>query len=145
MYERVIRENEARSEGRRFRIEHAQHIQPSDFTRFAELGVIASMQPYHLMDDGRWAEPVIGSYRAATSYAFRSFLSAGAKLAFGSDWGVAPAEPLMGLYGAVTRATLDGAHPDGWVPAQKISVRSPSEHGALTRICSLTRRSVHTL
>ena len=106
---------------RRFRIEHAQHIDPADFPRFASLGVIPSMQPYHAIDDGRWAQRVIGE-RIKTTYAFRSLLDAGADLAFGSDWFVAPPDPLYGIYAAVTRQTLDGAHPEGWVPEQKISV-----------------------
>lgn len=110
------------SADRRFRIEHAQHIHPDDIPRFAELGVIASMQPYHAIDDGRWAEDVIGPERARTTYAFRSLLDSGARVAFGSDWFVAPPTPLKGIYAAVTRRTLDGANPDGWVPEQKITV-----------------------
>jgi len=84
--------------------------------------VIPSMQPYHAIDDGRWAEAVIGGRRARTTYAFWSLMSAGANIAFGSDWSVAPASPLLGIYAASTRQTLDGAHPEGWVPEQKISV-----------------------
>jgi predicted amidohydrolase YtcJ len=120
IYERVERENGPRD--RRFRIEHAQHIAPQDLSRFARLGVIASMQPYHAIDDGRWAEKVIGHERGKTTYAFQSLLRAGTRLAFGSDWFVAPATPLEGIYAAVTRRTLDGAHPDGWYPEQKIGV-----------------------
>jgi predicted amidohydrolase YtcJ len=120
IFERVARENGARD--RRFRIEHAQHIAPSDIARFGALGVIPSMQPYHAIDDGRWADGVIGAERAKGTYAFRSLRDAGASLAFGSDWNVAPATPLEGIYAAVTRRTLDGAHPDGWVPEQKIRV-----------------------
>jgi predicted amidohydrolase YtcJ len=120
IYQRVERENGARD--RRFRIEHAQHIAPSDIPRFAALGVIASMQPYHAIDDGRWADKVIGPERAKGTYAFKSLLDAGATLAFGSDWFVAPATPLEGIYAAVTRRTLDDRHPDGWVPEQKITV-----------------------
>jgi predicted amidohydrolase YtcJ len=120
VFERVARENGPRD--RRFRIEHAQHVAPRDLGRFAELGVIPSMQPYHAIDDGRWAERVIGPERIRTSYAFRSLLDAGATLAFGSDWSVAPASPLEGIYAAVTRETLDGANPDGWVPEQRITV-----------------------
>ncbi|HTI62065.1 MAG TPA: amidohydrolase [Gemmatimonadaceae bacterium] len=120
IYERVERENGPRD--RRFRIEHAQHIAPTDLPRFATLGVIASMQPYHAIDDGRWAEKVIGHERGKTTYAFRSLLDAGTRLAFGSDWFVAPATPLEGIYAAVTRRTLDGAHPGGWYPEQKIGV-----------------------
>ncbi len=107
---------------RRLRIEHAQHLIPSDIPRFAKLHVIASMQPYHCVDDGRWAEHRIGPERAKTTYAFRSLLDSGATLAFGSDWDVAPMSPLMGIYAAVTRRTLDGKHPNGWVPEQKITV-----------------------
>jgi predicted amidohydrolase YtcJ len=120
IYERVIRENGARD--RRFRMEHAQHIAPADIPRFGALGVIASMQPYHAIDDGRWAEKVIGPERARGTYAFRSLLDAGATLAFGSDWFVAPPTPLEGIYAAVTRRTLDDRNPNGWVPEQKITV-----------------------
>ena len=120
IYQRVEQENGPRD--RRFRIEHAQHIAPADIPRFAQLGVIASMQPYHAIDDGRWADRVIGAERAKTTYAFRSLLDAGATLAFGSDWFVAPATPLEGIYAAVTRRTLDDRHPGGWVPEQKITV-----------------------
>jgi predicted amidohydrolase YtcJ len=107
---------------RRFRVEHAQHLRREDIPRFARLGVIASMQPYHAIDDGRWAEKRIGPERIKTTYAFRSLLDRGAVLAFGSDWTVAPIEPLLGIYAAVTRRTLDGKNPDGWVPQEKISV-----------------------
>jgi len=119
-YERLEREHGARD--RRLRIEHAQHLLSADIPRFARDRVIASMQPYHCIDDGRWAEKRIGPERAKTTYAFRSLLDAGATLAFGSDWDVAPMAPLMGIYAAVTRRTLDGKHPEGWVPEQKISV-----------------------
>ncbi len=120
MYEEAGRRNGARD--RRFRIEHAQHLRADDIARFAKLHVIASMQPYHLIDDGRWAEKRIGPERARTTYAFRSLLESGAVLAFGSDWPVAPMAPLMGIYAAATRRTLDGKHPEGWVPEQKIAV-----------------------
>lgn len=118
-YERVQKENGARD--RRFRIEHAQHLAPADIGRFSALGVIASMQPYHAIDDGRWAEQFIGA-RINTTYAFRDLLDQKAKLAFGSDWYVAPPTPLEGIYAAVTRRTLDDKNPGGWVPAQKITV-----------------------
>ena len=107
---------------RRFRIEHAQHIHPDDIGRFAIQNVVAAMQPYHAIDDGRWAEKVIGPERAKTTYAFRSLIDSGAHVAFGSDWFVAPAIPLLGIYAAVTRRTLDDANPDGWVPEQKVTV-----------------------
>lgn len=119
-YADVAQRNGARD--RRFRIEHAQHIHPADIGRFAALDVIASMQPYHAIDDGRWADRVIGELRAETTYAFRSLVESGARVSFGSDWFVAPPTPLEGIYAAVTRRTLDGAHPEGWVPEQKIGV-----------------------
>ena len=103
-------------------IEHAQHMAPKDFGRFAKLHVIASMQPYHAIDDGRWVEARIGHERAKYSYAWRSFLDHGVTLAFGTDWSVAPLNPMLGLYAAVTRATLDGKNPDGWIPEQRITL-----------------------
>jgi len=120
IFARVARENGERD--RRFRVEHAQHIDPADLQRFGALDVIASMQPYHAIDDGRWAESVIGPVRIETTYAFRALLDAGTALAFGSDWFVAPPTPLEGIYAAVTRRTIDDRNPDGWVPAQKITV-----------------------
>jgi predicted amidohydrolase YtcJ len=119
LYGRVGGDNAAMH---RFRIEHAQHVRPQDFARFGKLGVIASMQPYHAIDDGRWAEKRLGPARSRTSYAWRSMLDAGAPLAFGSDWPVAPLDPLLGIYAAVTRATLDGKHPNGWFPEEKLKV-----------------------
>lgn len=120
IYEKIITENGDRD--RRFRIEHAQHIAPDDIPRFASLRVIPSMQPYHAIDDGRFAERLIGGERIKTTYAFGALIKANAMLAFGSDWFVAPPTPLEGIYAAVTRQTLDGKNPDGWVPEQKISV-----------------------
>ena len=107
---------------RRSRIEHAQHLTRPALPRFAQLGVIPSMQAYHAIDDGRWAEKRIGPERIKTTYAFRSLLAAGARLTFGSDWTVAPIDPLEGIYAAVTRRTLDDHNPDGWVPQEKITV-----------------------
>jgi predicted amidohydrolase YtcJ len=120
VFERVEKKNGPRD--RRFRIEHAQHLRPVDIPRFARLGVIASMQPYHAVDDGRWAEKRIGLERCRTSYAFRSLEDAGAKVVFGSDWDVAPLSPLAGIDAAVNRRTLDGRHPGGWIPEQKTAV-----------------------
>jgi predicted amidohydrolase YtcJ len=120
VYERIEKADGPRD--RRMRMEHAQHISPADLPRFAKLGVIASVQPYHAIDDGRWAEKVIGHERAKTTYAFRSLLDAGAKITLGSDWFVAPASPMLGIYAAVTRRTLDDKNPNGWIPDQKITV-----------------------
>jgi predicted amidohydrolase YtcJ len=125
IYAAVIQKNGPRD--RRFRIEHAQHLRPDDIKRFKELGVIASLQPYHIIDDGRWAEGRIGAGRCASSYANRALLDAGAKIAFGSDWSVAPLSPLEGIDAAVTRRTLDGKHPGGWFPEQRISVAEAIE------------------
>jgi hypothetical protein len=119
-YERVAQAHGARD--RRFRIEHAQHLRTEDIARMGADHIIASMQPYHCIDDGRWAEKRIGRERAAGMYAFRSLLNAGAVLAFGTDWDVAPLDPMQGIYAAVTRRTLDGNNPGGWFPEQKLSV-----------------------
>ena len=112
---------------RRLRIEHAQHMAAKDFDRFAQLNVIASVQPYHAIDDGRWAESYIGHDRASRTYAFRTFLNHGVHLAFGTDWDVAPLNPLSTIYAAVTRATLDGKNPNGWFPEQKLTVAEAVE------------------
>lgn len=120
MFETAAKANGARD--RRFRIEHAQHLSPAEVARFRQLGVVASMQPYHAADDGRWADKRIGKDRARGTYAFRWLLDAGVRLAFGSDWTVAPLDPLLGIEAAVTRRTIDGKHPQGWVPEQKIGV-----------------------
>ncbi len=120
LLERAEREDGAAD--RRFRIEHVQHLRPADAARFAPLGVIASMQPYHAIDDGRWAEKLLGPERIKSSYAWRLLLDHGAVLAFGSDWPVAPLDPLTGIYAAVTRRTLDGKNPQGWIPQQRITV-----------------------
>ncbi|MGQ9800845.1 MAG: amidohydrolase [Candidatus Saccharicenans sp.] len=118
--EKIIRENGPRD--RRWRIEHCQHLRKNDIERFGRLGLIASVQPYHAIDDGCWAERKIGPERARTTYAFRSLQAAGAVLIFGSDWTVAPLNPLTGIYAAVTRRTLDGKNPEGWIPEEKISL-----------------------
>jgi predicted amidohydrolase YtcJ len=121
IYDSVSKAHGARD--RRFRIEHAQHLRAADLARFAALGVIPSMQPYHEADDGRWAAKRIGPDLMKGTYAFRSLLDSGARLAFGSDWTVAPLDPLPGIKAAVTRQTLDGKYPEGWVPEQKIQVQ----------------------
>lgn len=115
-------EKEHGTADRRWRIEHAQHMAAKDFDRFASMHVIASMQPYHAIDDGRWAEGRIGHDRASRTYAFRAFLDHGVRLAFGTDWSVAPLNPMLGVYAAVTRETLDGKNPKGWFPEQKLTV-----------------------
>jgi len=120
LFERAERQNGGGE--RRFRIEHVQHLRPDDAARFAPLGVIASMQPYHAIDDGRWAEKMLGPERIQSSYAWCSLLDRGAVLAFGSDWPVAPLDPLKRIYAATTRRTLDGRNPQGWVPEQRIKV-----------------------
>ena len=120
IYDSVARAHGPRD--RRFRVENAQHLRPEDIPLFGKLGVIPSMQPYHAIDDGRWVQQRIGPERIKTTYAFRTLLDTGAKLAFGSDWTVAPLDPILGVYAAVTRRTLDGKNPGGWVPQQKITV-----------------------
>ena len=107
---------------RRSRIEHAQHLREEDIQRMAELGIIASVQPAHIIDDGGWAERRIGPERCRLTYAFRSLAAAGVRLAGGSDWPVAPLDPLLGIQAAVTRCTADGLFPDGWHPEQRMTV-----------------------
>jgi predicted amidohydrolase YtcJ len=129
LYQRVAQKNGPRE--RRFRIEHAQHLRTAHLSRFAEQGVIASVQPYHLVDDGCWAVRSIGEERCKLTYPFRSLLDSGATVAMGSDWFVAPPTPLQGIAAAVTRRTLDGANPQGWIPEQKIAVEQ-ALHGYTT-------------
>jgi predicted amidohydrolase YtcJ len=120
IYERVEKENGAKD--RRFRIEHAQHLNEGLIKRFASNKIIASMQPFHAIDDGRWAWKRLDERRLKGTYAFRSLLDSGAVLAFGTDWYVAPLNPMFGIYAATTRRTLDDKNPSGWIPEQKISV-----------------------
>ncbi len=120
MYADAIKTNGPRD--RRFLIEHAQHLNASLIPKFAELGVVPSMQPYHAIDDGRWAINRLGARRLEGTYAFKSLLKAHARLSFGSDWPVAPLDPLTGIRAAVLRQTIDGANPDGWLPDQKLTV-----------------------
>ncbi|MCX7612272.1 MAG: amidohydrolase, partial [Ignavibacterium sp.] len=120
VFEKIVKNNP--SWDRRFRVEHAQHVRFEDIKRFKQLDVIASVQPYHCIDDGVWAEKRIGSERIKYTYPFKSFLEEGVKICFGTDWYVAPLNPLLGIYAAVTRRTLDDKNPDGWIPEQKISV-----------------------
>ena len=132
--------------GRRLRMEHAQHLRPGDLERMARLRVIASVQPYHGIDDGRWAEGRIGPGRVPCAFPYRSFLDAGVAMAFGSDWPVAPMDPVMGIYAAVTRRTLDGRHPGGWVPGQRIpleaAVRASTLGGAFAEGAERDKGSV---
>ncbi len=114
---------------RRFRVIHAQVVEEDDFARFGELGIVAEVQPYHSIDDMRWMEERIGHERCRGAYAFRSLLENGAVLSFGSDWPGTnaswyPAKPLLGIYAAVTRQTLDGQPPEGWFPEQRLDVET---------------------
>lgn len=119
IFARVARANGPRD--RRFRVEHAQHLDPADIPRFKAQDVIASVQPYHAIDDGRWAVHRIGAERLRGTYAFGSLMRGGARVTFGSDWPVAPLSPLTGIAAAVGRQTIDGANPDGWLPQEKIT------------------------
>jgi len=120
IYDSVARAHGARD--RRFRVEHAQHLRTQEIPLFGARRVVPSMQPYHAIDDGRWVEQRIGPERIKTTYVFRTLLDTEAPLAFGSDWTVAPLDPMLGVYAAVTRRTLDDKNPGGWVPEQKITV-----------------------
>lgn len=121
LYQAVEKEDGLKD--RRWRIEHAQHMAAADFERMAQMHIIASVQPYQAIDDGRWAEARIGHDRASRTYAFRTFMQHGVRLAFGTDWPVAPLDPILTLYASVTRATLDGKYPEGWFPEQKLSIQ----------------------
>lgn len=125
LFTQIVQSNGERD--RRFRIEHSQHMAAKDFDRYAKLHVIASVQPYQAIDDGRWAEKRIGPERIKTTYAFRTFLDHSVRLAFGTDWTVAPLNPMLTLYAAVTRETLDGKNPNGWVPEQKVTLAEAVE------------------
>ncbi|MBS1486568.1 MAG: amidohydrolase [Bacteroidetes bacterium] len=146
IFEKIEKENGDKD--RRFRIEHLQHIAPGDISRLAPLKIIASMQPYHAIDDGRWAEKIIGYERCKTTYAFKSLMDAGTMVSFGSDWPVAPATPLEGIYAAVTRRTLDDKNPNGWFPKQKISVEQAlmayTLHGAYASFDEKIKGSLET-
>ncbi|MFM6932228.1 MAG: amidohydrolase [Novosphingobium sp.] len=107
---------------RRLRVEHVQHVRPATIPRFAAQGVIASVQPYHAIDDGRWAVRRIGEERLKTSFAFGSLVRSGAHVCMGSDWPVAPLDPLTGIEAAINRQTLDGKNPNGWFPEQRVSL-----------------------
>jgi predicted amidohydrolase YtcJ len=120
IYADIAKENGARD--RRFRIEHSQHLSPDAIKNFGNQKVIASMQPFHVIDDGRWAFKRLDAERLKGTYAFRSLLNNGAVLAFGTDWFVAPLNPMFGIYAAVTRRTLDEKNPNGWLPEQKLTV-----------------------
>jgi hypothetical protein len=144
IFERVIARNGARD--RRWRIEHAQHLRAADIGRFGRLGIIASVQPFHAADDGRWAEAKIGRERCRMTYAFRSLVDGGAVLACGSDWTVAPLSPLTGIAAAVTRRTTDGKNPNGWYPEQKLTLEEAlagyTRNGAYAEFSEKTKGSI---
>ncbi len=120
VFENVERVNGARD--RRDRIEHAQVVSPEDLPRFAQLKVIASMQPAHEMNDLRWAEQRLGPERSKGAYAWNTLEKSGARLAFGTDYPVEPINPLRGLYACVTRESAEGGPAGGWEPQEKISL-----------------------
>jgi len=123
IFEDVILENGPRD--RRFRIEHSQHIHPQDQSRFASLGIIASVQPAHCVDDALYGEKLLGD-RCDYAYPFQSLQQAGALLAYGSDWPVSPADPVATIHGAIHRA--------GWHMNEAVgmvdSVKAHTHHAA---------------
>jgi predicted amidohydrolase YtcJ len=125
IFERLLTARGARD--RRPRIEHAQVVRGADKARFRRLGVIASIQPSHCIDDMRWAEQRIGNARSADAYNFKSFADAGARIAFGTDWYVEPLNPMLGLYAAVTRQFPDGTPAGGWFPSERIGIAAAIE------------------
>ncbi|MBV9958901.1 MAG: amidohydrolase, partial [Acidobacteria bacterium] len=106
----------------RNRIEHAQVVAPSDFARFRDLGVIASMQPSHAISDKRWAQDRLGEYRVQGAYAWHTMRAFGVHVPFGTDWPVEPIDPYRGLYAAVTRQSTEGEPVGGWWPQERISI-----------------------
>ena len=144
IFEKIAQENGERD--RRWRVEHCQHLLPEDIPRFGRSHILASMQPYHAIDDGRWAENKIGPVRAQTTHALRSLMTDGALLVFGSDWTVAPLDPLSGIHAAVTRQTLDGQNPSGWIPQEKISLEKAVQgytlNGAFTEFAEDRKGSI---
>ena len=128
-FEKLQRERGPRD--RRARIEHAQVVRDSDKARFRALGVIASIQPSHCIDDMRWAERRIGKERSRVAYNFKSFADAGARIAFGTDWYVEPLDPMLGLYAAVTRQYRDGTPAGGWFPEERLSMAQAIEYYTL--------------
>ena len=125
IFESVVHVNGIRD--RRLRIEHAQHLRPEDICRMARLGVTASIQPAHIIDDGGWAERILGADRCRWSYAFQSLANAGVRLAGGSDWPVSALDPLLGIHAAVNRNTANEQFPNGWSPEQKLSLAQAIE------------------
>jgi predicted amidohydrolase YtcJ len=127
LFEQVARTNPPRE--RRFRVIHAQVLRgPEVAARMARLGAIAEVQPYHAIDDMRWMEERIGA-RARWAYAFRTLQRAGVRLSFGSDWPGTnaswyPANPLQGIYAAVTRQTLEGRPAEGWFPEERVDIET---------------------
>ena len=120
VFEAVAKANGPRD--RRDRVEHAQVLAPEDVPRFAQLHVIASMQPSHETSDMRWAGSRIGPDRAKGAYAWASLLKSGAHLAFGTDYDVEPLNPMRGLYACVARELPEGGPTGGWEPQEKISL-----------------------
>lgn len=120
LFDSAIRINGARD--RRFRVEHAQHMRTETMDRYFQLKVIPSMHPSHVVDDGSFAPKRLDDKRLKGTYAFKSLLDRGVPVCFGSDWTVAPLDPILGIYAATGRETSDGKNPDGWYPAQKLSV-----------------------
>jgi predicted amidohydrolase YtcJ len=123
--EELNRQNGKRD--RRFRLVHTQVVAPADFKRLGQLGIVAEVQPFHLSDDMRWMEERIGTERSKGAYAFKSIQSSGAILSFGTDWpGTSaseyPINPMLGLYAAVARQTLDGKPDAGWFPLERITI-----------------------
>ncbi|MBV9209983.1 MAG: amidohydrolase [Acidobacteria bacterium] len=106
----------------RHRIEHAQVVAPTDFARFRNIGVIASMQPSHAISDKRWAQDRLGEYRVQGAYAWRMMQAFGVHMAFGTDWPFDSISPYVGLYAAVTRQSEDGDPPGGWWPQERVSI-----------------------
>jgi hypothetical protein len=138
-FEKAVRGNGARD--RRFRIEHAQVVRKADLARFRTLGVVASIQPSHCIDDMRWAEKRIGKARCRDAYNLRSFVAAGIPVAFGTDWFVESLDPRIGLYAAVTRELPAGGPAGGWFPEEKLTLEEALDF--YTRGSAYAERAEH--
>lgn len=106
----------------RHRIEHSQVVAPTDFARFRDLGIVASMQPSHAISDKRWAQERLGEYRVLGAYSWHMMRAFGVRVAFGTDWPVEPISPYLGLYAAVTRQSTEGDPKGGWWPQERLSI-----------------------
>ncbi len=119
-YEKALKDNPVKDH--RFRIEHAQFVEPQDVAKFAELGIIPDMQPTHCTSDMSFVERRVGTKRASAGYVWRDFLDKGLIIPCGSDFPVESPDPLLGIYAAITRTDVRGKPEGGWYPGQRMTI-----------------------